>query len=161
MEVRLNATSGLLFYVASEQPGSFMAVLVSNGRFVLLADLGGNKLRIQSKDKYHDRRWHTVSTGHRSGFPFLGLAGYKGGAERGALSCHDVTGWGRRPGVLALVPVGMLHSPVSPLCAPWQCLPAETLPSGAPEPNPSSLGAGHGTVALKQGHISAPWGCKA
>ncbi|XP_059569197.1 laminin subunit alpha-5 isoform X3 [Alligator mississippiensis] len=60
MEVRLNATSGLLFYVASEQPGSFMAVLVSNGRFVLLADLGGNKLRIQSKDKYHDRRWHTV-----------------------------------------------------------------------------------------------------
>ncbi|CAM4653046.1 unnamed protein product [Caretta caretta] len=63
MDVRLNSSSGLLFYVASKLQGSFMALFVSSGRFVFLADLNGNKLRIRSKDKYHDGRWHTVFFG--------------------------------------------------------------------------------------------------
>uniref|UniRef100_A0A8C3RW26 Laminin subunit alpha-5 n=1 Tax=Chelydra serpentina TaxID=8475 RepID=A0A8C3RW26_CHESE len=61
VDVRLNSSSGMLFYVASERQGSFMSLFVSSGRFVFLADLNGNKLRIRSKDKYHDGRWHTVS----------------------------------------------------------------------------------------------------
>lgn len=67
LEVKLNSSSGLLFYVAGEQ-GTFMALFVSNGRFVFLVDVGGRRLRIRSKDKYRDRRWHTVSRG-------LGLSG--------------------------------------------------------------------------------------
>uniref|UniRef100_A0A8C4W263 Laminin subunit alpha-5 n=1 Tax=Gopherus evgoodei TaxID=1825980 RepID=A0A8C4W263_9SAUR len=63
LDVRLNSPSGLLFYVASELQGSFMALFVSSGRFVFLADLNGKKLRVRSKDKYHDGRWHTVSRG--------------------------------------------------------------------------------------------------
>uniref|UniRef100_A0A8C3IUZ4 Laminin subunit alpha-5 n=1 Tax=Chrysemys picta bellii TaxID=8478 RepID=A0A8C3IUZ4_CHRPI len=63
MDVRLNSASGLLFYVASKLQGSFMALFVSSGRFVFLADFHGNKLRMRSKDKYHDGRWHTVSRG--------------------------------------------------------------------------------------------------
>lgn len=62
LEVKLNSSSGLLFYVAGEQ-GAFMALLVSNGRFVFLVDVGGRRLRIRSKDKYRDRQWHTVSGG--------------------------------------------------------------------------------------------------
>lgn len=62
LEVKLNSSSGLLFYVAGEQ-GAFMALLVSNGRFVFLLDVGGRRLRIRSKDKYRDRQWHTVSRG--------------------------------------------------------------------------------------------------
>ncbi|OXB67886.1 hypothetical protein ASZ78_005568 [Callipepla squamata] len=59
LEVRLNSSHGLLFYVAGER-GTFMALFVSHGRFVFLVDMGGRRLRLRSKDKYHDRRWHTV-----------------------------------------------------------------------------------------------------
>uniref|UniRef100_H0ZBT3 Laminin subunit alpha 5 n=1 Tax=Taeniopygia guttata TaxID=59729 RepID=H0ZBT3_TAEGU len=62
LEVKLNSSSGLLFYVAGER-GSSMALFVSNGRFVFLVEVGRRRLRIRSKDKYRDRRWHTVS-GH-------------------------------------------------------------------------------------------------
>lgn len=60
--MKLNSSSGLLFYVAGEG-GSSMALFVSNGRFVFLVDMGRRRLRIRSKDKYRDRRWHTVSRG--------------------------------------------------------------------------------------------------
>ncbi|XP_039575088.1 laminin subunit alpha-5 isoform X1 [Passer montanus] len=59
LEVKLNSSNGLLFYVAGER-GSSMALFVSNGRFVFLVDVGRRRLRIRSKDKYRDRRWHTV-----------------------------------------------------------------------------------------------------
>ncbi|PKU36259.1 laminin subunit alpha-5 [Limosa lapponica baueri] len=59
LEVKLNSSNGLLFYVAGER-GTLMALFVSNGRFVFLLDVGGRRLRIRSKDKYRDRRWHTV-----------------------------------------------------------------------------------------------------
>uniref|UniRef100_A0A8D2NNY2 Laminin subunit alpha 5 n=1 Tax=Zosterops lateralis melanops TaxID=1220523 RepID=A0A8D2NNY2_ZOSLA len=60
LEVKLNSSSGLLFYVEGEQ-GSSMALFISNGRFVFLVDVGRRRLRLRSKDKYRDRRWHTVS----------------------------------------------------------------------------------------------------
>ncbi|XP_026718104.1 laminin subunit alpha-5 [Athene cunicularia] len=59
LEVKLNSSSGLLFYVGGER-GTFLALFVSNGRFVFLLDVGGRQLRIRSKDKYRDRQWHTV-----------------------------------------------------------------------------------------------------
>ncbi|OXB78457.1 UNVERIFIED_CONTAM: hypothetical protein H355_007487 [Colinus virginianus] len=62
LEVRLNSSHGLLFYVAGER-GTFMALFVSHGRFVFLVDIGGRRLQLRSKDKYHDRRWHTVFFG--------------------------------------------------------------------------------------------------
>lgn len=60
--MKLNSSNGLLFYVAGER-GTFMALFVSNGRFVFLVGIGRHRLRIRSKDKYRDRRWHTVSAG--------------------------------------------------------------------------------------------------
>nr|XP_028591223.1 laminin subunit alpha-4-like [Podarcis muralis] len=60
MEVRLNSSNGLLFYMANESLGFFFSLFVSSGRFVLLADISGRKLRVRSKEKYHDGRWHTV-----------------------------------------------------------------------------------------------------
>uniref|UniRef100_A0A8C9FFU8 Laminin subunit alpha 5 n=1 Tax=Pavo cristatus TaxID=9049 RepID=A0A8C9FFU8_PAVCR len=59
LEVRLNSSNGLLFYVAGKR-GTFMALFVSNGRFIFLVNIGGRRLRIRSKEKYHDQRWHTV-----------------------------------------------------------------------------------------------------
>lgn len=68
LEVKLNSSNGLLFYVAGQQ-GSSMALFVSNGRFVFLVNVGRRRLRIRSKDKYRDRRWHTVSGAHGSAGP--------------------------------------------------------------------------------------------
>uniref|UniRef100_A0A8B9SV76 Laminin subunit alpha 5 n=1 Tax=Anas platyrhynchos TaxID=8839 RepID=A0A8B9SV76_ANAPL len=62
LEVKLNSSNGLLFYVAGKR-GTFMALFVSNGRFVFVVAVGRQRLRIRSKDKYRDRRWHTVSRG--------------------------------------------------------------------------------------------------
>ncbi|XP_044311344.1 laminin subunit alpha-5 isoform X3 [Varanus komodoensis] len=60
MEVKLNSSSGLLFYVADESLASFFSLFVSSGRVVLLADINGHKLRIRTKEKYHDGKWHTI-----------------------------------------------------------------------------------------------------
>ncbi|XP_026553187.1 laminin subunit alpha-5 isoform X1 [Pseudonaja textilis] len=60
MELRLNSSSGLVFYTANESLGSSFSLFVSNGRLVLLADTNGHKLRLRTKEKYHDGRWHTV-----------------------------------------------------------------------------------------------------
>lgn len=62
LEVKLNSSSGLLFYVAGER-GTSMALFISNGRFVFLLHMGRRRLHIRSKDKYRDQRWHTVSEG--------------------------------------------------------------------------------------------------
>lgn len=44
-----------------------MSLFVLNGRFVFLVHIGTHRLRIRSKDKYHDQQWHTVSKGLGSG----------------------------------------------------------------------------------------------
>uniref|UniRef100_U3K7L1 Laminin subunit alpha 5 n=1 Tax=Ficedula albicollis TaxID=59894 RepID=U3K7L1_FICAL len=108
LEVKLNSSSGLLFYVEGQQ-GSSMALFVSNGRFVFLLDVGRRQLRIRSKDKYRDRRWHTVS-GHtaQQGLPEPHLPGlfvaqtplYVGGLPSGkakAASASSFDGCLRNP----------------------------------------------------------------
>ncbi|XP_078092838.1 laminin subunit alpha-5 isoform X1 [Mustelus asterias] len=60
MEVRCNSSHGMLFYVSNELETSFMTLLVSKGRFVFMFDIKGKKLRIASKEKYNDGKWHTI-----------------------------------------------------------------------------------------------------
>ncbi|XP_039591850.1 laminin subunit alpha-5 isoform X1 [Polypterus senegalus] len=60
MDVRLNSTNGLLFYVSDDEEDSAMALYVSNSRFVLFIDIAGKKLKIRSREKYSDGHWHTV-----------------------------------------------------------------------------------------------------
>ncbi|XP_029467612.1 laminin subunit alpha-5 isoform X2 [Rhinatrema bivittatum] len=60
MDVRLNSSNGLLFYVASEQETSYMALFVTSGRFVLLVDSQGDKVQVRSKDRWNDGWWHSV-----------------------------------------------------------------------------------------------------
>ncbi|XP_073463613.1 laminin subunit alpha-5 isoform X3 [Aquarana catesbeiana] len=63
MEVRLNASSGLLFYFADERGTSSLSLHVINARFVLLTNIHGRTHRLRSKDKYTDGLWHTVFFG--------------------------------------------------------------------------------------------------
>ncbi|MEE6506205.1 hypothetical protein FKM82_007583 [Ascaphus truei] len=63
MEVRLNASHGLLFYAGGGRDGSSLALYVAKARFILLLNHRGKMLRLRSKDKYNDGRWHTVFFG--------------------------------------------------------------------------------------------------
>nr|XP_033819501.1 laminin subunit alpha-5 isoform X1 [Geotrypetes seraphini] len=60
MDVRLNSSNGLLFYVANEQESSFMTLFVASGRYVFLIENKGNKLQVRSKERYDDGRWHSI-----------------------------------------------------------------------------------------------------
>ncbi|XP_048464505.1 laminin subunit alpha-4-like [Rhincodon typus] len=60
LEVLCNSSHGMLFYVSNELETSFMALLVSKGRFVFLFDIKGKRLRIPSKEKCTDGKWHTI-----------------------------------------------------------------------------------------------------
>ncbi|XP_059508738.1 laminin subunit alpha-5 isoform X2 [Stegostoma tigrinum] len=63
LEVLCNSSHGMLFYVSNELETSFMALLVSKGRFVFLFDIKGKRLRIPSKEKCTDGKWHTIFFG--------------------------------------------------------------------------------------------------
>ncbi|XP_069740233.1 laminin subunit alpha-5 isoform X2 [Narcine bancroftii] len=60
MDVRCNSSHGILFYVSNEKETAFMILLLSKGRFVFMFDVKGKKLRIASKGKYNDGKWHTI-----------------------------------------------------------------------------------------------------
>ncbi|CAJ0956348.1 unnamed protein product [Ranitomeya imitator] len=63
MEVRLNSSNGLLFFVADEPGASSLSLYVSNARFVLMINVRGKTHRLRSKEKYTDGQWHTIFFG--------------------------------------------------------------------------------------------------
>ncbi|CAH2303158.1 laminin subunit alpha-5 isoform X1 [Pelobates cultripes] len=77
LEVRLNASHGVIFHASSKQDRSSVTLGVSNGRFVLQVDIGGKKLHVTSKDKYHDGMWHTVFFGREKNKLRLVVGGLK------------------------------------------------------------------------------------
>ncbi|XP_075032849.1 laminin subunit alpha-5 isoform X1 [Mixophyes fleayi] len=83
MEVRLNTSSGLLFYVADERGTSTLSLYVSNARFILLMNINGKTHRLRSKDKYTDGNWHTVFFGKEKNKLRLVVDGLK--AQTGVL----------------------------------------------------------------------------
>ncbi|XP_058846993.1 LOW QUALITY PROTEIN: laminin subunit alpha-5-like [Acipenser ruthenus] len=84
MDVRLNSSSGLLFYVSNEKENSLMALSVSSGRLVLLVSIAGKKLKTRSREKYNDGQWHTVFFSREKNRVHLVTDGLK--AQTGTLS---------------------------------------------------------------------------
>nr|XP_014344203.1 PREDICTED: laminin subunit alpha-5 [Latimeria chalumnae] len=60
MEVQLNSSNGLLFYVSDDLEKSYMALFVANGRFIFLIHINGAKLKLRVREKYNDSQWHTI-----------------------------------------------------------------------------------------------------
>ncbi|KAG8566984.1 hypothetical protein GDO81_013453 [Engystomops pustulosus] len=63
MDVHLNSSNGLLFFVADEQGTSSLSLYVSNARFVLMMNIHGKIHRVRSKERYTDGQWHTIFFG--------------------------------------------------------------------------------------------------
>ncbi|XP_043543539.1 laminin subunit alpha-3-like [Chiloscyllium plagiosum] len=60
IDVRTVATEGTIFYVADKSGKSSMILYVSRGRFIFSFTVNEKKLKIKSKAKHNDGKWHTV-----------------------------------------------------------------------------------------------------
>ncbi|XP_053570955.1 laminin subunit alpha-3 [Bombina bombina] len=60
LDVRTAESEGLIFLMRDKQETSHLALHISKGRFVFSLGSRGNKLKIRSRDKYNDGKWHTV-----------------------------------------------------------------------------------------------------
>ena len=61
VDVLTTASRGLVFYTGTRN--SFMALYLSKGRLVFALGAEGRKLKLKSKEKCSDGKWHTVSSG--------------------------------------------------------------------------------------------------
>ncbi|XP_008574866.1 PREDICTED: laminin subunit alpha-3 [Galeopterus variegatus] len=61
VDMQTTSSRGLVFYSGTRS--SFMALYLSKGRLVFTLGAEGKKLRLKSKEKCSDGRWHTVAFG--------------------------------------------------------------------------------------------------
>lgn len=61
VDVLTTASRGLVFYTGTRS--SFMALYLSKGRLVFALGAEGKKLKLKSREKCSDGKWHTVSSG--------------------------------------------------------------------------------------------------
>ncbi|XP_054393687.2 laminin subunit alpha-3 isoform X1 [Pongo abelii] len=62
VDMQTTSSRGLVFHTGAKN--SFMALYLSKGRLVFALGTDGKKLRIKSKEKCSDGKWHTVVFGH-------------------------------------------------------------------------------------------------
>uniref|UniRef100_A0A2R8ZEU5 Laminin subunit alpha-3 n=1 Tax=Pan paniscus TaxID=9597 RepID=A0A2R8ZEU5_PANPA len=62
VDMQTTSSRGLVFHTGTKN--SFMALYLSKGRLVFALGTDGKKLRIESKEKCNDGKWHTVVFGH-------------------------------------------------------------------------------------------------
>ncbi|KAF4024914.1 hypothetical protein G4228_016858 [Cervus hanglu yarkandensis] len=65
VDVLTTASRGLVFYTGTRN--SFMALYLSKGRLVFALGAEGRKLKLKSKEKCSDGKWHTVTFGQDGG----------------------------------------------------------------------------------------------
>nr|XP_019596793.1 PREDICTED: laminin subunit alpha-3 isoform X1 [Rhinolophus sinicus] len=61
VDMQTTSSRGLVFHTGIKN--SFMALYLSKGRLVFVLGAEGKKLRLKSKEKYNDGKWHTVAFG--------------------------------------------------------------------------------------------------
>lgn len=81
LDIQTTSPKGLVFYTGTKD--SFLALYVAEGRVVFALGAGGKKLRLRSKERYHDGKWHTVVFGLNGGKARLVVDGLR--AQEGSL----------------------------------------------------------------------------
>ncbi|XP_072460501.1 laminin subunit alpha-3 isoform X2 [Notamacropus eugenii] len=81
-----SSASGLMFFVGSKS--SSMALSISKGHIIFLLKAGGKKLRLKTKEKLNDGKWHTVMFGHEGRKAHLVIDGLK--AQEGDLAGNSI-----------------------------------------------------------------------
>uniref|UniRef100_A0A8C5PV54 Laminin subunit alpha 4 n=1 Tax=Leptobrachium leishanense TaxID=445787 RepID=A0A8C5PV54_9ANUR len=60
ISMKTNSTDGMIFYVADKEEDNFMTLFLAQGQLVFMLNVGQQKLRISSQEKYNDGTWHDV-----------------------------------------------------------------------------------------------------
>lgn len=61
LDIQTTSSRGLVFHTGTRD--SFVALYLSEGHVIFALGAGGKKLRLRSKERYHDGKWHSVVFG--------------------------------------------------------------------------------------------------
>ncbi|XP_038186225.1 laminin subunit alpha-3 isoform X2 [Arvicola amphibius] len=99
MDIKTTSSKGLVFYTGTKN--SFVALYLSEGHVIFALGAEGKKLRLRSKEKYHDGKWHMVVFGQSGGRVHLVVDGLR--AQEGS--------W---PGNSTIIPRAQVYLGLSP-----------------------------------------------
>lgn len=60
LSLRTHTASGLVFYVSDAQEDDFMALFLAHGKLVFTFNVGEQRVKVKSLEKYNDGAWHDV-----------------------------------------------------------------------------------------------------
>ncbi|XP_044538899.1 laminin subunit alpha-3 [Gracilinanus agilis] len=87
VDIQTTSTApGLVVFVGSKS--SFMALFFSKGRIVFLLKAEGKKLRLKTKEKLNDGKWHTIVFGHEGSKARFVIDGLK--IQEGSLAGNSI-----------------------------------------------------------------------
>ncbi|XP_067402719.1 laminin subunit alpha-4 isoform X2 [Emydura macquarii macquarii] len=60
ISLKTHSSHGMIFYVSDQEENNFITLFVAHGRLIFMFNVGHQKLRIKSQEKYNDGLWHNV-----------------------------------------------------------------------------------------------------
>ncbi|CAJ1077321.1 laminin subunit alpha-4 isoform X2 [Xyrichtys novacula] len=60
LSLRTHSSFGLIFYVSDAHEDNFMALYLAHGKLVYTFNVGDQRVRVRSEEKYDDGAWHNV-----------------------------------------------------------------------------------------------------
>lgn len=60
LSLKTQSSFGLIFYVSDVQEDNFMALFLAHGKLVYTFNVGDQRVKIRSEEKYNDGAWHNV-----------------------------------------------------------------------------------------------------
>uniref|UniRef100_A0A669EKU7 Laminin, alpha 4 n=1 Tax=Oreochromis niloticus TaxID=8128 RepID=A0A669EKU7_ORENI len=60
LSMKTHSSFGLIFYVSDAQEDNFMALFLAHGKLLYTFNVGDQRVKIKSEDKYNDGSWHSV-----------------------------------------------------------------------------------------------------
>ncbi|XP_061563469.1 laminin subunit alpha-4-like [Cololabis saira] len=60
VSLKTQSSSGLIFYVSDAQEENFMALFLAHGKLVYTFNVGDQRVKIRSEERYNDGAWHNI-----------------------------------------------------------------------------------------------------
>ncbi|XP_019375618.1 PREDICTED: laminin subunit alpha-4 [Gavialis gangeticus] len=60
INLKTHSSHGMIFYVSDQEENNFMTLFVAHGRLIFMFNVGHQKIRMKSQEKYNDGLWHNV-----------------------------------------------------------------------------------------------------
>uniref|UniRef100_A0A8C4WNR3 Laminin subunit alpha-4 n=1 Tax=Gopherus evgoodei TaxID=1825980 RepID=A0A8C4WNR3_9SAUR len=60
ISLKTHSSHGMIFYASDQKENNFITLFVAHGRLIFMFNVGHQKLRIKSQEKYNDGLWHNV-----------------------------------------------------------------------------------------------------